>query len=130
MVRALKAMIDTMVFDRIVDEPGALEAVTDAIRHSQLALYTTQVQEAQVAAVRDARRRKRLQVVPREVVPAVVNALYAGGNKHAADTMIAGAAIERCNVLVTEDRRLTERSIEQGLEVWNVDLLLAWVAER
>lgn len=122
----MRAMIDTMVFDRIVDDPSAFEAVTGAVRHAHLALFTTQVQEAQVEAVRDVRRRKQLQTVPREVVPARV---AAGASKHIADAMIAAAALERCDLLVTEDRLLTQRSTEQGLEVWNVDRLFAWVAE-
>jgi predicted nucleic acid-binding protein len=123
-------MIDTMVFDRIVDDPGAFAAVTHAIRHADLALFTTQVQEAQVAAIHDPRRRKELQTVPREVVPATPHGVGASQRKHLADAMIARAALERCDLLVTEDRRLIERSIEQELEVWSVERLFAWVMEH
>jgi predicted nucleic acid-binding protein len=114
-----------MVFDRLVDEPDAFEAVKRALRERRLALFTTPVQEAQVAAVADPRRRKLLRTVPREVVPPTGD-IEADGRRHVADTIIAGTAIERCDVLVTEDRRLTERAIAQGLEVWSVDRLLAW----
>ena len=122
-------MIDTMVFDRLVDDPEALAAVSRALRERRLALYTTPVQEAQVAAIPDRRRRKQLQSLPREVVPVVgARAVYTAGPRHLADAMIADAAGERCDVLVTEDRRFTERALAQGLEVWNVDRLLAWIA--
>ncbi|MDX6723230.1 MAG: hypothetical protein QOD73_1634 [Solirubrobacteraceae bacterium] len=120
------AMIDTMVFDRLVDDPEAFAAVKLALRERRLALFTTPVQEAQVAAVADPRRRKQLRTVPREVLPTRDDAV-ADGRRHIADAMIAETARARCDLLVTEDRRLTERSRAQGLEVWNVERLLGWV---
>jgi predicted nucleic acid-binding protein len=122
----LRAMIDTMVFDRVVDDPEAFEAMSQAVRERRLALFTTPVQEAQVAAVSDPRRRKQLRTVPREVLPTSSD-VAADGRRHVADAMIAETALARCDLLVTEDRRLTERSLAQGLEVWNVDRLFAWV---
>ena len=68
----LKAMIDTMVFDRLLDEPTAVQAVSQAVRDGRLALFTTHVQEDQIAAVPDPLRRKRLQALPREVIPSSV----------------------------------------------------------
>jgi predicted nucleic acid-binding protein len=127
----LRAMIDTMVFDRLVDEPGAFEAMSRAVRARRLALFTTPVQEAQVAAVSDPRRRKQLRTVPREVLPSSLDRdVVADGRRHIADAMIADTALVRCDLLVTEDRRLSERSLAQGLDVWTVDRLLAWVTEQ
>jgi predicted nucleic acid-binding protein len=119
-------MIDTMVFDRLVDDPDAFATISQAVRERRLALFTTPVQEAQVAAIADPRRRKQLRTVPREVLPTRDDAV-ADGRRHIADAMIADTALARCDLLVTEDRRLTERSLAQGLEVWNVERLLAWV---
>jgi uncharacterized protein YaiI (UPF0178 family) len=115
-------MIDTMVFDRLVDDPDAFEAVNQAIREHRLALFTTPVQEAQVAAVADPRRRKQLRSLSREVVPAA--GYDAASSRHAADAAIADATAARCDVLITEDRRFTERALAQGLDVWNVNRLL------
>ena len=127
----LRAMIDTMVFDRLVDDPEAFAAVSRAIREHRLALFTTPVQEAQLTAIPDRRRRKQLQSLPREVVPAPGDrAVYTVGPRHLADAMIADAAAATCDVLVTEDRRFTERAIAQGLEVWDVGRLLAKVRLR
>jgi predicted nucleic acid-binding protein len=120
-------MIDTMVFDRLVDDPEAFEAMSQAVRERRLALFTTPVQESQVAAVSDPQRRKLLRTVPREVVPPAHAAVAADSRRHIADAIIADTALARCDLLVTEDRRLTERSLAQGLEVWNVDRVLAWV---
>jgi predicted nucleic acid-binding protein len=124
----LRAMIDTMVFDRLVDDPEAFEAVKHALRERRLALFTTPVQEAQLAAVSDPRRRKQLRTVPREVLPPADGMIDVDRPRHLADAMIATTALARCDLLVTEDRRLTERALAQGLEVWTVDRLIAFVA--
>src|SRR4051812_24873793 len=107
-------MIDTMVFDRLVDDPEAFEAVKRALRERRLALFTTRVREAQIAAVSAPRRRKQLGPAPRGVVP-TREGLATDARRHVADAMIADAALARCDLLVTEDRRLTERSRAQGL---------------
>ncbi|UUY02178.1 hypothetical protein LRS13_15825 [Svornostia abyssi] len=124
-------MIDTMVFDAVADDPETRAAITAATRDGRIKLFTTQIQEDQLAAVPDPARRKRLRALPREVLPpvapdgsALVDAVHAGQNKHMADALIAGTALARCDVLVTEDARLTARAGGLGLEVWNVDRLL------
>lgn len=125
-------MIDTNVFDRLVDDPDALDSVVEAVRERRLALLTTPVQEAQIAAVPDPVRRKRLRRVPREVVPpapavgAEFAAVQQGRTKHTADAVIAETAWTRCDVLVTEDARLAERAGERGLDVWSVARLVEW----
>lgn len=142
----LKAMIDTMVFDRLLDEPTAVQAVSQAVRDGRLALFTTHVQEDQIAAVPDPLRRKRLQALPREVIPSSVfivgfsrlnyaalgpgddyTAVHAGRSKHIADAVIADTAGARCDALITEDARLIKRATERGLEVWTTERLLTWV---
>lgn len=125
-------MLDTNVFDRLVDDPDALESVVQAMRDHRLALFTTPVQEAQLAAVPDPVRRKSLQRVPREVVPhtpavgAEFVASKAGGAKHRPDTIIAETASAHCDVLVTEDARLAERAGDRGLDVWTVARMVDW----
>ena len=128
-------MIDTMVFDAVADDPEIREAVTAATRDRRIALFTTQIQEDQLAAIPDPGRRKRLRALPREVLPHVapdggtlVDAVHAGQNKHLADALIAGTALARCDLLVTDDRRLTERSSRLGLEVWSTQRLRSWIA--
>lgn len=128
-------MIDTMVFDAVADDPDTRDAIAAATRDRRIALFTTQIQEDQLAAIPDPARRKRLRALPREVLPAVsadsgaiVDAVHAGQNKHMADAIIAGTALARCDVLVTEDARLTERSKGLGLEVWSIARLLSSIA--
>ena len=122
-------MVDTNAFDAIADDEVLRDLVVRAIAEKRLKLVTTPVQEEQLAAVPDPRRRKALRRLPREVVPVPdlpgddYAAVWAGQPKHVADAVIADAARASCDVLVTHDRRLTERAAERGLVVWDVSRL-------
>ncbi|MDP9378087.1 MAG: hypothetical protein M3P40_11055 [Actinomycetota bacterium] len=137
-------MIDTMVFDGLALDADALEAITRAIQQKRLVLLTTPVQEHQIAEIRDVSKRKLLQRLPREVVPAAValagvsrtGRAHVSGHapegsapwdrKHAADELIADAALSRADVLVTEDKQFTANARERGLETWPTAGLVAW----
>ena len=110
-----------MVFDALHDDPDGRAAVLEAVRLGELALLTTHVQEDQVAAIRDAVRRKALQRLPRTVVPSSVtvdgvartgqarvnaNSHYARMRdvRHFQDSLIADATAARADLLVTDDR--------------------------
>ena len=138
------AMIDTMVFDALHDDPPGRDAVLAAIATGRLRLVTTHVQEAQLADIPDPVRRRALQRIPREVVPsaAPVVAVTRGGRpllgpsaetdairrgpRHAADDVIAEAARARADCLVTEDGRLAEDARARGLDVWTSEALVDW----
>lgn len=137
-------MLDTMVFDALHADPFGREAVLDAVRARELMLCTTHVQEDQLAAIPDPVRRKALQRLPRQVVPAaagVAGVFRTGrvqftdddagdalrfGSRHAQDDLIADAAGLRADVLVTEDRRLIQATRERGMPVWQTADLVAW----
>lgn len=122
-------MLDTNAFDAIADDEALGALVLQAIADKRLRLVTTPVQEEQLAAVPDPSRRKALRRLPREVVPVPAApgddyaAVWAGQPKHVADAVIADATRTRCDVLVTQDRRLSERAAERGLVVWDVTRL-------
>ncbi len=123
----MKAMLDTMVFDALEADPDGLEAVRAAVGRRRLVLLSTPVQEAQLAAVPDPARRKRMQrAIPREAVPAVGWVPAAGLQRHAADAAILDTALERADVLVTEDRRLADAARADGVRVWRVADLVAF----
>ncbi len=143
-----RAMVDTMVFDALDADPVGRDTVLDALRHGELELCTTHVQEDQLAAIADPVRRKALQRLPRRVVPAgggVAGVLRDGravltddaagdalrfAPRHAKDAIIADAATGEADVLVTEDRRLIDAAGAQGLCVWRTAELIAWAAGR
>jgi predicted nucleic acid-binding protein len=139
-----KAMLDTMVFDALSADQAGLDAVLDAVRHGHLLLVTTHVQEDQLAAIKDAVKRKALQRIPRRVLPTSV--LIAGvsrtgrarlgpgseydalrhASKHAEDEIITDTTAARADVLVTEDKRLIADAQSRGLTVWRTAELIAW----
>ena len=142
-----RVMIDTMVFDALHDDPDGREAVIDAIRHDELHLLTTHVQEDQLAAIRDHARRKALQQLPRTVVPStvVVDGVTRTGRarvnpastyarmrdvRHFQDSLIADATAARADLLVTDDRRLAREAFELGNDVWSSTELLEWAKGR
>lgn len=122
-------MLDTMVFDAVAEAPDDVRAALEQrVRDGELTLFTTTVQEQQLAAIPDPSRRKTLRRLHREVLPpedpgAVLD-------RHHADATIAATARARCDVLVTEDRWLAEHAAARGVEVWPVVRLLAGRGRR
>ncbi|MDA0179095.1 hypothetical protein OJ997_02215 [Solirubrobacter phytolaccae] len=142
-----RVMIDTMVFDALHDDPDGGAAVVEAMRHGELLLLTTHVQEDQLAAIRDPVRRKALQRVPRTVVPSTVpiagvtrtgrakvnpDSAYARMRdvRHFQDSLIADATAAQADLLVTDDRRLAREAYELGNDVWSSAELLEWAKVR
>ena len=120
----LKAMLDTNVFDLILaDEYGRLRAGLEDTR--SIALYISEVQLEELAAVPDRGRRAALQDLARGlcrvVAAAAANADAAGfgGAKHARDAAILAAAADRCDCLVTQDAGLRELARRYGLAAFS-----------
>jgi predicted nucleic acid-binding protein len=127
-VTALRALIDTNIFDAIAAEPdlvALVDRLTDA-GELQLLAETTSVE--QVAAVPDDVRRKQLRRVRVLVVPpaggaadtVLIAALGARPGVGHEDAVIAAAAVAHRVPLVTEDRSLREAVAElvPTLELW------------
>jgi hypothetical protein len=66
------AMLDTMVFDLLVADDPARDAVLGAVASDRLRLRTTHVQEDQLAGIKDESKRESVNAIPREVVPTAV----------------------------------------------------------
>lgn len=116
----MRVMLDTMVFDHIVATEGLAERLERAQRQGVLTLLTTEVQEEQLRAAPDAKRRS-FRAIRRLVVPTVEHE-----EAMSDDALIAASAMEHAEVLVTEDREL-----RQGLEafpVWSFAELCAFVS--
>jgi len=120
---ALRALIDSMIFDAIADEPGMLDRVDRLTRARRVELLATPVSIGQVAAIRDPARRRLLQrvrvlvVAPAGAASPALRALRDDGVAED-DAAIAAAATGLGVPLVTEDRVLQGAAPEAGLEVW------------
>ncbi|MGE5673396.1 MAG: hypothetical protein ACM3XM_05865 [Mycobacterium leprae] len=117
----MKFMLDTNVFDRILGTPGMVSLLNTLSKAGAITLLTTPVQEAELQAMPDARRRRVAQSILRQVVPAddgldmaappgaVDPRTLMPSPKHLRDALIGAAASWQVDVLVTEDRRFAKR---------------------
>jgi hypothetical protein len=139
--RLERYLLDSMIFDKIVDTPGALELAEELTAQGKIDFVTTHVQEDEHSEA-DPERAARLASVPRSRVPTSVFVIgvsplnggrlgneepfesLRGTKKHTKDGMIAATAEYEGVPLVTEEKRLTGRARQQGIEVWNWERLL------
>jgi hypothetical protein len=133
-------LVDSMIFDAIVDEPGMLDRIRAANDAGQLDLFATSVSERQIAAVPDPKRRALLQMVPVTYVgtagfvldysrldvdrlgPAEpIEAIAGGKQRELGDGLIAATAAWDGVPLVTLDRRLQNRTRRElsHVKIWS-----------
>jgi hypothetical protein len=129
-------MLDSMIHDKLVDEPGALELVRGAVADGSIVLLSTHIQGDQLARTPDAERASRLAAVPVESVasygfvldvsrfdmarfaePGTVDRLRGDNLAHTEDALIAETALYEDATLVTEDRTLTSRARAHAIPV-------------
>jgi hypothetical protein len=142
-----RAVLDSNAVDPLIDLPGAYEAVRAGVDAGRVELLFTHVNIDELAAVPDLDRRARLLLVLAAVgrlVPTgafaadfsrlsfarlsqdadVAEALRSGNVDHTRDALIAVTAVYEACALVTNERRLTARARDRGIEVLTtVDLL-------
>jgi hypothetical protein len=133
-------LLDSMIHDKLMDEPGALELATELVSRGSLTLLSTHIQNDEIARTPDAERAARLATVPTESVPTYgfvvgmsrigmarighaepIDALRAGNLDHTEDALVGATAQYEDATLVTEDRRLASRARKQGIAVMDWD---------
>ena len=65
----MKIMVDTNIYDKIIETPGMLERLNSHTADGHLTVLTTFVQEEQIAAITDTEKRKMIQSIQRTKVP-------------------------------------------------------------
>lgn len=118
----MRIMLDTMVFDHIVAAEGLVERLDRAQRQGVLTLLTTEVQEEQLRAAPEAKRRS-FRVIRRLVVPAAEDE-----GAMSDDEIIAASALQHAEVLVTEDRELRQSLQSRPFPVWTFRELREFVS--
>ena len=136
-------LIDSMIHDRIADDPLALRLVKDLVEAAAIVLLTTHVQEDEITRIPNAARVKQLLQVPVKRVPTLglvldysridaarlseaepFESLRRGNLNHTEDALIAATAQYESATLVTEDQTLTRRAKAQGISVVSWDAFL------
>lgn len=135
-----QAVLDSNAVDPFIDLPGAQDVVREAVRGGRLELLFTHVNIDELAAVPDVDRRSRLllalvdfgRLVPTGALAVgfsrlgyarlmgdvdVVEALRSGNVDHTRDALIAATAVYEQCALVTNEKRLTARARDRGIEV-------------
>jgi predicted nucleic acid-binding protein len=110
-VPVVRAVIDSMVFDAIVEERDGLRAVDRLTNAGRLQLLAAATTMAEIAAVADEEHRRRLQKVRVLVLPppqphVAFRGLMRAPGVGESDARIALTAAEHGVPLVTEDRDL------------------------
>ncbi len=136
-------MLDTMIYDKVVDTPGMLELLLRLVEEGEVEILATHIQEDELASIPDERKRAEVAKVPRQVIPtsgAVWGTSKWGGatwgdgseggvgideirsekRGHTHDALIATSASANVDVLVTDDNRLKNRlkDSDARCEVW------------
>jgi len=143
-----RAVLDSNAVDPLIDRPGAYEAVRAALDAGRVELLFTHVNIDELAAVPELDRRSRLLLTLIDIgrlVPTgafaldvsrlnfarldedvdVIEALRSGNVDHTRDALIAATAIYEGCALVTNERRLTARARDRGIQVLTTLDLLA-----
>lgn len=145
----LRVMLDTNIFDRIIETPGLVGQLRSLTASGRLDIVVTHVQEDELARIRDTEKRRAIQRVPRRSVPTAVfvldvsrlgkarlgegheggleyDTLHGENPKRVRDAVIvltaaAAAPAEEVEVFVTEDGGLARRvkAKAKTLKVWN-----------
>lgn len=143
-----RVVLDSNAVDPIVDRPGAYEAIRAAVDEDRLEVLFTHITVDELAEIPDPERRSQLLLVLFALGHLVatgaavvgfsrldfcrlnddteaLEAFRSGNIDHTRDALIASTAqFEQC-ALVTNDKRLTRRARERGVEVITVIDLLA-----
>jgi predicted nucleic acid-binding protein len=130
-------LVDSMIFDRIIETEGAAELVERLTDQGTLALVATHIQDDEHAEIRKREKAAAIAGVPRENVPTygfilgtsrlgmarlseeepIESLRGANWSNYTHDALIAATAQFAGIPLVTDDRRLARRAGDRGIEI-------------
>lgn len=136
-------MLDTQIYDRIITESGLAERLNLLSKVGKLEILATHIQQDEIAAITDERKRTAVQQIMTRCVPTSgaiwgvskwgmctwgdgsaggfsIDKIRSPSKGHTADGLIATTAAKDADVLVTEDSRLTKRlkALDSQCAVW------------
>ena len=146
----IRVMIDTNIFDRILDS-GEVAKVNELSERGHLEILTTHIQEDEIDSIPDERRKTQLKRIHRNLAPtdggvygisrigmATVGNGTAGvklddidtkERKHVRDSLRATSGARFADVLVTDDKRLYNKMSElnHSCTIWKSTEFLEFI---
>ena len=129
-------MLDSNVFDKLVDDRDALALVRRLVESGEVVLLSTHVQADEIARTPDLERRALLMSIPVQHVPTfgfaldysrlgaarlgdseLLESLRRDNLENTEDALIGATAVFEQATLVSEDRTLAKRARAQGIDV-------------
>ncbi len=148
----MRLMLDTMIYDKIVETPGMLELVLRLVDRGEVEILATHIQQDELANDPDERRRAEVAKIPRQEIPTSgavwdtskwdkatwgdgseggvsVNEIRSEKRGHTHDALIATSASANADVLVTDDNRLKNRlkDSDAKCEIWTFEQFRSFV---
>lgn len=135
-------LLDSNVYDVLVDTPELYGLVIEACENGRIELLMTHIQLNELTNHPDDAVRAAIFAIPLIVTPTYgvvmgvsklglarlgepepIEAIRSSSGNHTNDALIATIAQFEGAVLVTEDNRLTKRARAEGIEVWTAEEL-------
>jgi predicted nucleic acid-binding protein len=139
-------VLDSNVYDQLVETPERQLRFVGAHDRGLIELLMTHIQRDELSQIPDAARRNAILAIPFVITPTYgivlgtsrlgmarfgdperIDAIRSPTGEHTNDALIATTAEYEGAVLVTEERRLTNRARAQGIEVWSAGQLIRFV---
>jgi hypothetical protein len=127
----MRALLDTMIFDKIIADDALRGDVLSLIAAEQLIILTTHIQEDQIAQIKDSAKCEAINTIRRTTIPTgaavydhskydaseygsgagpvKIEDVFRGNPKDIPDALI-GATLSHADVLVTDDRTFRNRT--------------------
>lgn len=146
----MKFMLDTMIYDRIIENPGLIERINVLSNEGKIEILSTHIQDDQLSKIPDSKKRAKISEINRKGVVTdgfildlsrLDEAAFSDGegislcdiqsvsNGHTEDALIATTASRDADVLVTEDKRLSNRfkACTSVCKVWSFEEFLCFI---
>jgi len=144
-----RVLLDSNALDPLLHTSGAFEALDGAVKNCDLEIFFTHITVDEIAAVRELEKRQHLLLLLIALGRLIATSgavidfsrldfcrvmadddvsfepLRSGSIRHSRDALIAHTALHEKCALVTNEKRLTARAREQGVEVITTADLLA-----
>lgn len=148
----MRLMLDTMIYDKVVDTPEMLELLLRLIDGGKVEIFATHIQEDELAKIPDERKRAEVAKIPRQEIPTSgmvwdtskwdkstwgdgsesgvsIDEIRSEKRGHTRDALIATSASANADVLVTDDNRLKNRlkDSDARCEVWDIEQFRSFI---